>query len=241
MLSELWVVVALAVASAEGEMPRMRSSRKSRPRANAQVARGLRQLEHKLTGKWVRCPNDPPTLCSCPWNNVVVSAVLTGSVPGWSPFKSTQLLIALRSQVGLPNNHKIDVRVQSFSIWNTSTVIGDHTLDKWIAIQPYNPHTGTTLSTREDQGTAVRPPALRYIYPSMVFNSPIGTDKDVVLFTMDVQKKFEGMLHFQILWRSSIIDPLPSGQLTCQPRRPTCSGPGHSRDLVSSFEELGVS
>lgn len=220
-------------------MPRMSRPSNKRPRANAQVARGLRQLEHKLTGLWVRCPNDPPPLCSCPWNSVVVSAVLTGHNPGWSPFKSSQLLVALRSQVGLPVNHKIDIRVQSFSIWNTKTVVQDSSLDLWIAIQPYNPLTSTTLSTREDQGTSVRPPALRYIYPSSVFNSPIGSDRDVVLFTMDVQRKFEGMLHFQILWRSSNIDPLPSvGSLVCTSTRPH---PGHTPDLSSSFSELEVS
>lgn len=222
-------------------MPRMSRPSNRRRRANVRVARGLRQLEHKMLGRWVRCPNDPPTVCSCPWNSCVVSAVLTGDVPGWSPFKAVQVRGALRAQVGLPNNHKVDIRVESFSIWNISTIEGDHSMDRWVAIQPFNPFTGATISTREDQGTAVRPAALRYIYPTSVFASPIKADDDPVLFSMDVQKKFRGMLHFQILWKSAVIDPLPSssGQLLCQASRP--ARPGPSRELVSSFEELEVS
>lgn len=186
-------------------MPRMRPTNiAKRPRVNARVTRGLRMLEHKMTGQWVRCSNDPPTLTSSPWNSVTVSTVVTGDKAGWSPLTKSQMLVAMRTQLGLPTAHKVDIRLRSFAAWNLASIVGDSTLDPYLAIQVYDPHTGITLSTQEDQGTSVRPACLRYIFPTRVFTSPLGADEDATILALDVQKKFKGMVHFHILWLSLI-------------------------------------
>lgn len=211
--------IARPFALGDGVMPY--GKRRKSGRANVRAVRSqIKRLEHRLIGRFVKGPVDPPSVVSCPWNSVVISTTLLGDKAGWASIKTGQLRTTLRKQVGLSTEQKIDLRLKRISAWNPWMSdyldVSGTRWDQFLAMQIYDPFQGTTTATAEDAGTNVRPPHLTYLYPVEIFRKVIGTDQDVVFCQFDVQRNINLILHVEVLWRCPEYDPLPSSESTLQ-------------------------
>lgn len=229
-------------------MPNTRRNRSGRSNNRRPLRRARlvtkQELRNHEVGRLYTPPADPKTYVSCPWNQAISYNRVSPGSPGWGTFDLNSLKVGLRSQLGLPVNHAIDIKVVWINLHSyTDPTLAPGTYDRTFAVQFMNPISGCTLATSEDVGTATRFARIGYEWPKYVQNYPIKNVDNPTLFMHDIGLANTSAYFCQcrVLWRCSSYDPNPSYALKSEAvvKRNPVASVDPLDDLIEKFQSKG--
>lgn len=220
-------------------MPPCRKSLRGN-RSKGRNLRGLnRKFDQKMVGAWVKCPNDPPPTNPSPWNQYTLVTGFYAEKAGWQTLTTASIRKTLKSDLGFAQDANLEFQLKGFSVWNDwAQIVAEPNAinyDRDIAVKVLDPfHDGITFSVKEDSGTPVRPPALKYVCPVTIANRVVSNSQTSGNFlAFDVSDHLHLILHIRVNWRVGSFDPHPSGEGQLLPIR-------HRPHLAESFSELSL-
>lgn len=220
-----------------------------RRRARGRRRRGRRGvgLRKAFNGGLVRGRMHPSVNSASPWNSYTLTTTwVAGDTAGIHCYTSSPLLVQVRRELGIAVDAAIDFRLLRVDLWVPPTLANSDR--NFIVLSPsdWSARIACTESSQlnwfEGWGTAVQPAHVHYIWPKSISNIVIANGKDYTLFKCDIKANCQYIVKFHLLWRPSIPDPRPTGQLGYyQPMREyLLASPDTDTDFVYVANQPGV-
>jgi hypothetical protein len=175
-----------------------RNQRHYAPRGKNPMAT-LNSMKIQLMGSAYKPNPDPPNVVLRPWFPVVITGTSAGS---GDTVTSTDLVAAIRAQLGLPSTTELQFKLVRIAVWGSAS--GDP-----VRLTALEPDVGNTSNsqvrfTSQDTGTTSRRASVGYIYPSR------DSQNILLANAFDLFRVAGSALvwHAQLLWQvRQTIDP----------------------------------